>query len=145
MIKEFLREFGVENLDNVVKIRNRYYLADKELTDLKDKINLEPESIGLFLGFDGRTEFKPSPALIDEIAKVSDRKVFVNNKAEMLFLCGRDIFGKSVMETNVRNGLVLVQNSKDENLGYGKVVNRGKLIRNILDKGSYLRREMKKY
>lgn len=149
MISDFIRNFTDKNIGNITKIRNEYYLADKELLELKQKIKPEPEYIGLFLGEEMKNGFKPSPALIDEIAKISGRKVFVNDKGEWLFLCGRDIFGKSVTKADATQGLVLVQNSKDENLGYGKIVgdiaNKEKsVIKNLLDKGDYLRREMTK-
>lgn len=147
MISDFIRNFTDKDIGNIIKIKDKYYLADKELVELKQKIKFEPESAGLFLGEEMKNGFKPSPALIDEIAKISDRKVFVNEKGEWLFLCGRDLFGKSVTKANADNGFVLVQNSKDENLGYGKFVgdiaNKEKsVIKNLLDKGDYLRREM---
>lgn len=148
MINSFIRQFTDRSIGNVVKVGDRYYLADKELVELKDKVKLEPYSIGLFLGADVNG-FKPSPALVDEIAKISDKKVFVNDKAENLFLCGRDIFGKSIVKANADKGFVLVQNEKDENLGYGKVVadiglKDKAVVKNLLDKGSYLRIEMDK-
>ncbi|MBW2987614.1 hypothetical protein KY336_03620, partial [Candidatus Woesearchaeota archaeon] len=37
---------------------------------------------------------------------------------------------------------VLVQNKKDENLGYGKIVRKGKVfVLNLMDRGDFLRRE----
>ena len=149
MISDFIRNFIDRNIGNITKIRNKYYLADKELLELKQKIKHEPEYIGLFLGEEMKNGFKPSPALIDEIAKISGRKVFVNDKGEWLFLCGRDIFGKSITKANANGGFVLVQSMKDENLGYGKIVgnitNKERIVvKNLLDKGEYLRREMTK-
>jgi 60S ribosome subunit biogenesis protein NIP7 len=149
MIADFIRDFTDKSIGNIIKIRNRYYLADKELVELKQKIKLEPEAIGLFLGEEIKNDFKPSPALIDEIAKISTRKIFVNEKGEWLFLCGRDLFGKSVIKANTNYGLVLVQSMRDENLGYGKFIGNINdkeriVIKNLLDKGDYLRREMTK-
>jgi len=146
MINGFIKQFTDKDLGNIIKIKNRYYLADKDLAELKSRIRLEPETIGLYLGEETGKGFKPSPALIDEIAKISDRKVFVNEKAEMLFLCGRDIFQDSIARFNAKEGIVLAQNEKDENLGYGRIVKDGNkiLVRNLLDKGEYLRKEMKR-
>jgi ribosome biogenesis protein Nip4 len=149
MIADFISQFTDRKIENIIKIKGKYYLVSRELNELRQKIKPEPEYIGLFLGEETKNCFKPGLALIDEIAKISDRKVFVNDKGEWLFLCGRDLFGKSVVKSNVNNGLVLVQSMKDENLGYGKFVgniaNKGKtVIKNILDKGDYLRREMSK-
>jgi ribosome biogenesis protein Nip4 len=71
----------------------------------------------------------------------------VDDKAEWLFLCGRDVFGKSVVKANVNSGIALVVNSKKEVLGYGKITGELKnkervFVKNILDRGDYLRREM---
>jgi len=56
-----------------------------------------------------------------------------------MFLCGRDAFADNIVKANVNSGLVLVQNEKDENLGLGILNEKG--IRNILDRGDFLRRE----
>ena len=111
--------------------------------DLKNlKIDRETHSKGLFLGED-KKGFKPSLALLEMIAKDSKRKAFLNEKGAWMFICGRDVFGESIEKSSVEEGLVLVQNDKDENLGYGKIwKKKGELfIKNILDKGDYLRRE----
>jgi ribosome biogenesis protein Nip4 len=54
-----------------------------------------------------------------------------------------------VLKANVTSGLTLVVNSKKEILGYGKITgnlqNTQKMfVKNILDCGDYLRREMGK-
>ena len=71
----------------------------------------------------------------------------VDDKAEWLFLCGRDVFAKSVVKANVKSGRVIVCNKGKEVLGYGNIV--GELgrkdkvfVKNLLDKGDFLRREM---
>ena len=94
-------------------------------------------------------KFIPSPAFPDLLSEKTQKKVSINSKAEWLFLCGRDVFETSVMKNNsglscseLKSGnLVLVQNEKDENLGVGRVGE--KMIKNLLDKGSYLRDEGK--
>ena len=80
------------------------------------------------------------------LSKDSKKKLYVNKKAEWLFLCGRDLFGSSIKRSDVKKGLVLVQNEKDENLGYGKITlplsNKDRIVvKNILDRGYYLRKE----
>jgi ribosome biogenesis protein Nip4 len=146
MIHNFIKQFTEKKIEGIIKIANRYYLAEEGLLQLKNSIKLEPEGVGLYLGEETKKGFKPSPALIDEIAKISDRKIFVNHKAEMLFLCGRDIFEKSVIKFNTKEGIILVQNERDENLGYGNITleNNKVIINNLLDKGIYLRSEMDK-
>lgn len=147
-LNEFVSIFTDERFD-AIQIRKKFFLAGDELVDLMGKIKqkegLEPESIGIFLGEIVRKEFKPSLALLELLAKHSDRKVFVDDKAEWLFLCEKDIFKSSVIKCNAKTGLVLVQNKDDENLGYGKLVRRGMVsVKNILDRGDFLRRERRK-
>ncbi len=141
-LDKFVLQFTNRKIENVRKIGRRYFFAEEELYHLGTKISREPFSIGLFLG-EKNKEFRPTPALLDMISKRSDRKVFISKKAEWLFLCGRDVFEESIMRKNAFEGLVLVQNELDENLGYGVLVTKGKkmLLKNLLDRGDYLRRE----
>lgn len=144
MIKGFIKKFTREKLGSIVKLHKFYYLINDEILAVNEKIDYDPEYIGVFLGEDGA----PSLALLELLAKHSDKKVFINDKSEYLFLCGRDIFGKGITKANFdeRHELVLVQNEKDENLGYGKIVDSFNkkekiVINNILDRGDFLRRE----
>lgn len=143
-IKKFIENFcSLEkiNLNCIHKIGKKYFYFNNEILDLKNKINKEIFSAGLFLGED-RQEFKPSLALLEILSKHSAKKVFINREAEWLFTCGRDVFQKSIIKMNVDSGLVLVQNEQDENLGYGRIITGNKIfIKNILDKGNYLRME----
>jgi ribosome biogenesis protein Nip4 len=147
MIHKFIEQFTKEEIGNIIQIKKEFYLANKEILEVKNKISIEPNSVGLYLGEAKGKNFDPSPALIELIAKKSDNKIFINKQTEWLFLCGRDIFGKGIIKSNAKEGLVLVQNFKDENLGYGKIINdiRQKekvVVKNIQDKGIYLRQEM---
>ncbi|MFC2134644.1 hypothetical protein ACFLTH_08520 [Bacteroidota bacterium] len=141
-IKKFIKQFTNKRIEGIEKVGREYFLVNKNTMDVSEKINREPFSMGILLG-DKKKEFKPTPALLDLIAKQSDRKVFINREAEWLFLCGRDIFEVNIVKQNVDRGVVLVQNERDENLGFGlfKTQKGNKLIKNILDKGYYLRRE----
>ena len=65
-------------------------------------------------------------------------RVFVNQKAEQLFLYGRDIFMKSIVKGK-KSGTVLVCNEKGEPLGIGKF--EGETLKNVVDLGFYLRSE----
>jgi ribosome biogenesis protein Nip4 len=129
-LSEFQKLFGVHVKS--VEIKGKYFFYDGDIVG-------DPYSVGIYLG-EGKDDFSPSPALVDMIAKRSSCKVYVNDKAEWLFLCGRDVFRKSVEKGKLIDGkFVLVQNSMDENLGFGKV--QGDVIENYLDKGAYLRME----
>jgi ribosome biogenesis protein Nip4 len=139
-LEQFTKQFTDHfDLRPVQKIRNQYFLVDNSLAK---KIPLQPQSIGLFLGT-LKKDLQPSPALIDLLAKTSTKKAIIDDKAAWLFLCGRDVFPQSILKNAVSEGLVLVQNEKDENLGLGKMFKgkNGMMIRNLLDKGEYLRME----
>jgi|SRR3989344_664143 len=148
-INQFASQFAV-NLDDskLVKIGKHYYYADKSLSEIRSKITRDVFSLGIYLGEQDK-HFNPSPGFIDILAKLaSKRKVFVNKKAEGLFLYGRNILLDSISKNpeNIREGIVLVQNEKDENLGYGLFQTQGKdiVVKNLLDKGWYLRKEQRK-
>ena len=145
MIHDFIKKFTDEEIGQMVKIRDSYYLVNEELVKMIGQIKENPQQIGVYLGEDD----KPSLALIDILSKKSDRKLVVDDKGEFLFICGRDLMGQSIKKSNVKEGLVLVQNVYDENLGYGRII--GELnqkdtivVKNLLDRGDFLRREMKK-
>ncbi len=156
MIHDFIRQFSDIKI-TAVKIGNDYYHCPDSVAKIKNSIKVRPYSAGIFLGTRAKSansEFRPSVALLDILSKNSDKKVFVDKKGEWLFLCGRDLFGASVKKVNFNeeDELVLVQNENDENLGYGLIVtdvkhsrNKDKMVvKNILDRGSFLRREKNK-
>ncbi len=121
----------------------RYYLLGEDLKAFKSGEQRKPYSKGLFLGM-GRREFIPTPALLTLLAKSSKRKATLHDeKGEWLFLCGRDLFRETFTSTHAE-GFVLVQNQHQENLGLGAITpdpRHGLLLRNILDRGNYLRHE----
>jgi len=142
MITEFIKQFTEKEYDNIMNIRKKYFRVEPSLLKIRDKINDEPFSIGIPMGEERKKAFHPSVALLEMLAKDSDRKAVIDYKAEWLFVCGRDIFTKAVEKCSKKKGLVLVQNLKDENLGYGSLSNDKNIaIKNILDRGDFLRRE----
>lgn len=70
------------------------------------------------------------------IMNSSSKKVKLNEKGASLFLYGRDVFIKNILN-KPKKGFVIVSNIKDEIIGFGKF--DGKMLINILDRGSYLR------
>src|SRR3989339_68510 len=151
-INSFVKQFDV-GLDQskIVKSGKNYFYASQELQDVRSKIKRDVFSLGIYLGCDSGKHFEPSPALIDIISKLAGAekfRIFVNEKAETLFLYGRNILEESISRNpnNIKEGLVLIQNDKDENLGYGLFQTQGDdvVIKNLLDKGEYLRKESKK-
>ncbi|MBU0471827.1 MAG: hypothetical protein KKF65_04320 [Nanoarchaeota archaeon] len=141
-INAFISKFTDYKITGITKIGRRYFFTADKQKELVKKINRDIFSIGIFIG-EKKKDFQPTPALIEIISKHSNKKVFISEQAEWLFLCGRDVFDENIIKRNVDSGLVIVQNELDENLGYGKIIsNKGKiLIKNMIDKGNYLRRE----
>ncbi|HLD05196.1 MAG TPA: hypothetical protein VJG90_05765 [Candidatus Nanoarchaeia archaeon] len=139
----FCKQLGTVEPDSVLEVGRRYYQVNPELIALKEKItSRDVYSIGLPLGED-KKEFMPSPALLEILAKTSIRKVTITKKGSWLFLCKRDVFEENLMTSTVQEGLVLVQNEYGENLGLGELKKiRGKtMLKVVLDRGDYLRRE----
>ena len=109
-VHDFIKKFCDKSIlyGEIVNIGNSFFLADKNLMEIKNRIKISPEAIGVFLGEMKNREFRPSAPLLDMIAKNSDKKLVVNRKTEWLFLCGRDIFGKGIVKANVKKPNELV-------------------------------------
>lgn len=137
-IAEFIACFTHEKLAWRQRGR-KYFIIPSEMLRHEKTIFPALSTIGLFLGETKNNAFFPSLALLTILAKQSQKKAFVTDKAAWLFLCGKDIQNESIIKKNSKEGIILVQNKNDENLGYGKITKTG--IKNILDRGDYLRRE----
>lgn len=138
----FTRKFTDKRIENVILNRDIYYLASPELQEIKNQINEKPFSLGIPLGTKGNP-FKPSAYLLEMLSEMSTNKIFVNSKAEWLFLCDRDMFPESIIKDTSKGKTFLVQNERDENLGLGKRISKGNktIIKNVFDRGDFLRRE----
>lgn len=149
-MESFIAKFTDKKIDYIKKSKN-YFSSDKTLIELEKKIPETTFSSGVYLGEEIKKEFSPSIALLDCIAPLTDKKVVIDEKSAWLFLCGRDVFGKSIKEvlSDERLDYVIVLNERHEVLGYGKVQSaltniknpEKVVIKNILDRGSFLRRE----
>lgn len=144
LFNRFTKQFTDAGLTDIRRVGRNFYLAEQRLWNIKNGVNRDIYAIGMFMG-EEKMGFSPSPALIDLISKFPDaqsKKIFVNKKAEWMFLCGRNVLSDSITKNpnSLSGGLVLVQNEKDENLGYGQFKKEDTLIiKHILDKGRYLR------
>ena len=144
LFNKFTSQFTAKELTDVHRVGRNFYLAEERLWQIKNGVNRDVYSLGLFLG-EEKMGFSPSPALVELLSKLPEsdgRKVFINKKAEWLFLCGRNILSESISKnpSHLNDGIVFVQNEKDENLGYGQFKKEDTLIiKHILDKGRYLR------
>jgi len=155
-LSSFCQEFGLEeeDLGHVVHLGRRCFLLDgsnRDLLEIQKKLKEKKTDIfglGVYLG-EEKQRFEPSPACLELIAaKTQEHKAVVDAKAEWLFLCGRDLFDKAVVESGepTASGYLLIQNTRDENLGYGLVPSARRkakniAIKNLLDRGFFLRRE----
>jgi ribosome biogenesis protein Nip4 len=139
--EQFCKLFG-SFVPKAHQVGERYYLVNEELATFKSGEQRKPHSMGLYLGM-GFRQFTPTPALLTLLAQHSNRKAFTTDeKGEWLFLCGRDIFPE-LYKTEVTEGYVLVQNQHNENIGLAQLVpdKKGLLLKNVLDRGNYLRHE----
>jgi ribosome biogenesis protein Nip4 len=150
LLNEFCREFGVTEADigHVTRLGRRCFLTAENQEPLIKKLKNNLFGVGVYLG-EEKQRFEPSAALLELIAgKTREHKLVVDERAAWLFLCGRDILEQGVRRKGepTGNGFLLVQNEKDENLGYGAVPRggrraRGVAAKNLLDRGFFLRRE----
>ena len=138
-VEEFTKKFTGDKLKNVIKLQRNFFQVSDELLKFKSRIKKEPFAIGTYLG--SGKPFHPSAALLDWVGERTKRYVEVDRKAAWLFLCGRDLFSNSILKKNVDKGLVIVKNEENEVLGYGEFTGRQVAIKNLLDKGDFLRRE----
>jgi ribosome biogenesis protein Nip4 len=85
------------------------------------------------------------------IAQTNANKVIIDKKAEWLFICGRDIFKRGIIDASklLRKGdYTLILNERGDCLGFGRIVHnisekdeKRVVVRNIADVGDFLRRE----
>ena len=137
-VDEFTNKFTDDKLSNVIKVQRNFFQVSDDLLKVKQQVKKEPFAIGTYIG--SGKPFHPSAALLDWIGERTERYAVIDKKASWLFVCGRDLFVNSILIKNVNNGVVIVKNELNEVLGYGEFERRG-AIKNLLDKGDFLRRE----
>jgi ribosome biogenesis protein Nip4 len=131
----------------VVEKRNRFYLLNE---DLKKFINKDFLYAGIYLGEISVRGFIPSFMFLAMIAETAQNKIYVDQRTEWLFICGRDIFRKGITRVtglSKKNDCALIMNTYGECLGFGairaRVGEEGEniAVKNMLDIGDFLRRE----
>jgi ribosome biogenesis protein Nip4 len=149
-LNDFINLFGAnltldENL--VVEEGNRFYLLNE---DLKRFINEGFLYAGIYLGKTSVGGFMPSFMFLTMIAETAQNKIYVDQRTEWLFICGRDIFRKGITRVtglSKKNDYALIMDAYGECLGFGamraRVGEEGEnvAVKNILDIGDFLRRE----
>jgi len=150
IIDDFVTRFGTKmSLDEslIVKRHGRFFLLNENIERLRSK---DFYYAGVYLGEAKNEGFFPSFNLLNMIQQKEGNRIYVEKKAEWLFICGRDVFRQGINKTlgSVKKGdYVLVLNSYGECLGFGRVLRRldaktkGVVVENILDVGDFLRRE----
>lgn len=148
----FASRFGGEivfNQEFIVERSQRFYLLNPRLK--KTQANFY--YAGLYLGKAKDGAFFPSFNLLNLLLNAASNKIVVDEKAAWLFICGRDIFRKSiqkVMGSKRKGDVTLVLNGYNECLGFGKILDLSEAgkdkvaVSNILDVGDFLRREARR-
>lgn len=157
VLKSALRSFGSEDFTEdyvlLVNDRREVFALSKELANFIERLKLNFVHVGIKVGEIGSRRFRFT---IEGSFYLSKRKkrVYVDEKGEMLFLYGRDIFARSVVEVtdDVReNDVVFVCNKRGDIIGLGrsrfnaerywKVEGERIVVENLVDRGEYLRKE----
>jgi len=151
-ITDFAAQFGVQialNLDLMVEKSGRFYLVNPVLKPL---VRQDFFSAGVFLGKAKEGKFFPSFNLLGMLAKKGAYRVVLDRKSAWLFICGRDVLGKSIVRVQGpgrKNTNTLVINEFGECLGFGRIVENLSdvagdnqiVVKNVSDVGDFLRRE----
>lgn len=141
-LKEFLAKFEIADEKKAVLIGRSYFESPQE-----SLLRRRPVYSGRCLAHLRGESVIPSLDLLQEIGRKAKYKVTLSKEGEWLFICGRDIFGKSITSHNnpPLGARVVVINAQKECLGYGDVVapleEKKVVVRRIFDLGDLLRRE----
>lgn len=160
VIKSALRAFGSENFLNDYEIlvregdKKEAYALSRELLSFVNRVHMNYVCIGIKVGEVGSRRFRFSLEGSYYLVKRNKKKVYVDEKGEMLFLYGRDIFARSVVDVTKdveENDVVFVCNTMGDILGLGKsrfdwskykeVEEDRVVVENLVDRGEYLRKE----
>jgi ribosome biogenesis protein Nip4 len=125
-------------------MNNQYFLLNDEMRSFILDKNLLVYA-GEYLGKDQR-QFIPSSILLEKLAEESStKKVYVEQNAGWLFVCGKDLFEENIIDVagKLTLGQYYLVMMGDSCLGYGRYetsANR-RVIHNLFDIGDFLRRE----
>ena len=142
------RALSRESCSELVVLGEEVFLSKSSSEELEKKIELQKVVYcGVKRGTIKDGIFIPGPNFLNDIVPFLDELnyVIVNERAEWLFLCGRDVFKEGIVRKSLSRGNALVLNERMECLGYGKIETNGsQVIKNIFDLGDFLRRERKR-
>ncbi|NMC76540.1 MAG: hypothetical protein GYA60_04520 [Candidatus Methanofastidiosa archaeon] len=141
LIKKSLENYGaifeLPSDYKLVLINEEVFLVKTDVLTKVQNENLENNliSVGTQIGKFHKGNFLLGIE-IHLIIGPKSKKVKLTEKGTSLFLYGRDVFVKNITNSP-KKGFVIVSNKRDEIIGFGKF--DGKMLINILDRGSYLR------
>ncbi len=160
VLNSALRVFGSIDFlnDNELLIlemdKREVYALSKDLYKFLELFKIDFVNAGIKVGEVGSRRLRFTLEGSFYLAKRERKRVYVDEKGEMLFLYGRDIFARSVVRVtdDVReNDIVFVCNEKGDILGLGKSrfnadryerVEKDRIVvENLVDRGEYLRKE----
>jgi ribosome biogenesis protein Nip4 len=151
-INDFISRFETSvNLDEkfIVRKQNRFFLINETL---RLQIQKDFFYVGAYLGKVKDGIFFPSFILLAMMAETKANKTMVDKKTAWLFICGRDVFKRGIMQmtgSKSKGDYTLVLNQNNECLGFGKIlrnINEEKdkskvIVINISNLGDFLKRE----
>jgi 60S ribosome subunit biogenesis protein NIP7 len=161
VLNSALRAFGSTDFlnDNELLIlekegKKEVYALSKDLAKFLELFKLNFVTAGIKVGEVGSRRFRFTLEGSFYLAKREKKRVYVDEKGEMLFLYGRDIFARSVVKVTddvKENDVVFVCNKRGDILGLGKsrfnadrykkVEEDRVVVENLVDRGEYLRKE----
>jgi len=143
-IEEFLKPFGIKkNIDAQIVNRSYFIVKDKQF------LGKNPVYSGECIAHIRGPVLIPSIDLLQQIGKEARKHVILTEKAEWLYICGRDIFAKGITSHNnpAIGDRVVILNQHKECLGYGDMTapltDKRVVIKRLFDIGDLLRRERK--
>jgi len=153
-LQDFVSQFTDKKLfdeKQLLQMGAEFFLVEPALAELNKKLQKQLAYIGTYLGRFGAQHFIPSIWLIEQLGKIAEKKVFVSEKGEWLFVCGRNLWGGNITKTEgelKKGDLAFVFNRHGECLGYGVVVAeklaKKAFLDRVFDIGDLIRRERKK-
>ncbi|MBW2969877.1 hypothetical protein KY319_02015 [Candidatus Woesearchaeota archaeon] len=140
-LQEFLKPFGIKQAPEVQLVGRSYFITTENIPGAV----YNGECIAHIRG----PVLIPSVTFLQKIGKEAKKHVILTEKAEWLYICGRDIFTKGITSHNNPEvgDRVVILNQYKECLGYGDMVapldTKRTVIKRLFDIGDLLRRERK--
>jgi predicted ribosome-associated RNA-binding protein Tma20 len=143
--EDWLKQYGNFNVPKLTQIgRSQFTNVEHTL------LSKQPVYSGELIGFQKKDSWAPSVDFLQKMAKNSKRHVVVDDKGEWMTICGRDLFGTSIVSHNNpgMGDFVVILNKHKEAIGLGKIVSEmtGKnvVVQRLYDIGDLLRRTIRK-